>query len=716
MEYNQIFRPDTLSKLNKRSQENLKKMMGDKTLMQTMMSSTKLLQEIMAIEAPYKDQLEQLAIQMAEDMYPIILEDNIKLDAKIVSMGDVNKSLYEIKIEKPGIIKFPLLIKNQNDWSRFIEFYAKSFWDNPNFLGKDSYNNFNEFYLKVMNDRYGPRKLNFPFYVIKKDNDFTSRKSLTPDKIKRSTWGNLSNKLKSIPKDQQEELRPIIKNKTGLFESTPESKRRVINGITQGAALHGTFSFYMFKEYLDAIDDTLVEKYNQLMKEVFGVYDDDNAIAMFLQMIAQGQKMGGGSSKVVINEIKIDKPIHVSKLKWGDWSKLLNNSKPDTLKKYGYQNTGLGNFIMKILTPSQKIQLYKELTKQNLQENNQQSPTIQARAICFPMLVHEIIKGLYELVSLQGFQGTKDQNQAVVDKVDKLENEPHDLRYGKFIYDALNDIYAESGYDDSRIREFFFAEVYQLGDQEFVDFVENALNNELTSSQQSWIKQTLKEIQMDLRDDDFDSTGLDEIKINKPFRKLLLTKYKTDRLSTIGLDYPIEGTLTSENAVFEFFMDFEGVNEEEIYNDFKTLLNNNGITDYNETSLYNGAIVVIKIPLKNIQIDRDLDDFDPDNIYEIKINKPGLNFPIKIRSQKQALEIGEKLKKLGYRWVGNEHFDFKGWPFDPFEEFNIISIGSDGSGDLNGEKILDFKLHDLDESKSPCWDDYKKQGTKIKNK
>jgi len=460
MEYNQIFRPDTLSKLNKRSQENLKKLMGDKTLMQTMMSSTRLLQEIMVIEAPYKDQLEQLAVQMVEDMYPIITEDGINIDAKIVSMSDVNKSLDEIKLK----------------------------------------------------------------------------------------------------------------------ENSPEAKRRVINGISQGAALHGTFSFYMFKEYLDVIDDTLVEKYNQLMKEVFGVYDDDNAIAMFLQMIAQGQKMGGGSSKVVINEIKINKPTKIFVINNDDDRKnfkkiaIKNNwinytgdmasdfYYPDGSKLYlnkdGYIDIVKNNINeIKIDKPIKtwdfkfipkegeriKIPLWylkddifigsggdavtneknqnrysltsirrmKELDGTRKTLNEQQGPTIQARAICFPMLVHEIIKGLYELVSLQGFSGTKDQNQAVVDKVDKLENEPHDLKYGKYIYDALNNIYAESGYDDSRIREFFFAEVYQLGDQEFVDFVENALNDELTSSQQSWIKQILKEIQMDLRSDDFDQSGIE---------------------------------------------------------------------------------------------------------------------------------------------------------------------------------------------------------------
>jgi hypothetical protein len=398
MEYNQIFQPQTLEKLNQRSQDNLKKIMGNKSLMQTMISSQKLLGEIMNIEKPYKEQLEQLAIQMVEDMYPIILEDNINIDAKITNVADVNRSLDE-----------------------------------------------------------------------------------------------------------------------NINESTPESKRRVINGITQGAALHGTFSFYMFKEYLDAIDDTLVEKYNQLMKEVFGVYDDDNAIAMFLNAIAQGQKTGGGSSKVIIKEIKLKNPydknsqeiidlIYDNKIK--DINNILINNNVDILYMFSKDEYDS-------MSQNQRNKLYNDLKQNiinNINENNQSGPTIQARAICFPMLVHEIIKGLYELVSLQGFSGTKDQNQQVVDKVDKLENEPHDLKYGKFIYEALNNIFADSDYNDSRIKEFFFIEVYQLGDNEFVEFVENAINEQLSSSQKKWVDRILKEISMDIRDDDFDSTGLDEVK------------------------------------------------------------------------------------------------------------------------------------------------------------------------------------------------------------
>jgi hypothetical protein len=149
--------------------------------------------------------------------------------------------------------------------------------------------------------------------------------------------------------------------------------------------------------------------------------------------------------------------------------------------------------------------------KPTLFESNGTTPTIKARAVCFPMLVHEIIKGLYELVSLQGFSGNKDQNQKVADAVDKLEHEPHDLKYGKWIYNAINDVFASSNYDDPRIREFLFAEIYKLGDSEFIEFIENAINEKLTNTQQQWIKSTMRDISDDLKADDYIATGLDEV-------------------------------------------------------------------------------------------------------------------------------------------------------------------------------------------------------------
>ena len=140
-------------------------------------------------------------------------------------------------------------------------------------------------------------------------------------------------------------------------------------------------------------------------------------------------------------------------------------------------------------------------------EENEQF-VIKARAICFPMLVHEIVKGLYEIVGTEGFGADTEKNKAIIGAVDKLSNEPNDLRFGKFLYDAINKIYAESDIEDARVRELFFAALYKLSDAEFFPFVENAVNNELTSSQKQWAMGEMKDIERDLRKDD---TGLEDL-------------------------------------------------------------------------------------------------------------------------------------------------------------------------------------------------------------
>jgi hypothetical protein len=329
VDYEKIFSPQTMATLKGRSGQSLKQMLGDKNLRQTMMRSQTLLNEIIQAEDGYRDELEMVAAQMVTDAYPIIDYANIKIDAKIVGMGDLN--------------------------------------------------------------------------------------------IQPGEGGEVS--LEDAPAEAE------------------KAKRRIINGITQGASIRGAFGFMLFKEYLDQINPALVAKYSEILKLSFGIYDDENAIALMLSLLAQGQKMAGGESEMEYDE-----------------------------------------------------------------ENEQF--VIKAKAICFPMLVHEIVKGLYEIVGTEGFGADKEKNQAIVGAVDKLSNEPRDLQYGKFIYDAISALYNESDVDDSRVRELFFAEVYKLIDDEFFPFIENAINGTLKPLQRKWAMDTMRDIKRDLMKDD---TGLDNL-------------------------------------------------------------------------------------------------------------------------------------------------------------------------------------------------------------
>jgi hypothetical protein len=331
VEYDKIFSPNTMAALKGKSGESLRQMVGNRPLMQTMMRSKEVLDQIIAAEEGYSDELEAIAIQMVTDAYPIIDYANIKIIASIGNDMDIEMN------------------PNNEDPSQ------------PDF-GEDD-----------------------------------------PEKMK--------------------------------------AKRRLINGITQGASVRGAFAFMLFKEYIDQINPELVSKYSEILKLVFGTYDDENAIAMMLAAIAQGAKMQGGESEM----------------------------------EYDDEND---QFIIK------------------------------AQAMCFPMLVHEIIKGLYEIVGTEGFGSDKEKNQSIINAVDKVSNEPEDLRYGKFIYDAINDIYISSDVDDPRVRELFFAAVYKLSDNEFFPFVENAINNSLTSSQKRWAEMEIRDIARDLTKDD---TGLQDL-------------------------------------------------------------------------------------------------------------------------------------------------------------------------------------------------------------
>lgn len=330
VDYNKVFSPSTIQTLKGKSGESLRQMVGDKTLMQSIIRSQTLLNQIAKAEAPYRPQLEQIAKDIIKKAYPIIDYSDIEIDAKIIQDGKVS----------------------------------------------------------ISNHKSGDEDNNSP-------------------------------------------------------ENAPDdTKRRLINAITQGASIRGAFAYLLFREALDKMDDSLVEKYSEILKLTFGVFDDEQAIALLLSMLAQGQKSVGGESEVEYNQEE-DKFI------------------------------------------------------------------IHATALNFPFLVHEIVKGLYEILAMQGFSTDKEKNKGLVKRVDKVENEPEDMQMGKFIYDALNNIYIDSDYNDPKIRDFLFTEIYKLSNNDFISFIENAINDKLTFNQKLWIKNTLRDIDRDLKKDATDLDDLD---------------------------------------------------------------------------------------------------------------------------------------------------------------------------------------------------------------
>jgi len=357
MNYEDIFSPETLEKLDSKSKENLRKMVKGMSRLEVAGKMDQLRRAIIWAERDYIDELEDLVEVIVRDLYPIVNQENIVIDGRI---------------------------------------------------GKPE----------------------------EEDEDG----------------------LAGPPEDEDEVELPAS-------PKIMKKRRRIINAITQGAAVKGTFSFLIFKEYLDSIEEGLLEKYKEIAELAFGIYNDPNALAEMLAMLANKVEAKGGESEVEVDRVEDDEVI-----------------------------------------------------------------TIKAWGADFPSLLHEVVKGLYELISLYGFQADQETNKSVERDVDRPEFEPEDLKMGPIIYDSLTKLYKESPYNDTRVREYFFAEIYtQLDDDEFISFIENAINDRLTSSQRRWASDTMRDISDDLKADDADDVLLREAKeYSVEFVNSLLDKWKEE--------------------------------------------------------------------------------------------------------------------------------------------------------------------------------------------
>ena len=383
IQYKDIFKnPETIQNLKSKSVTSRERMLGNERLMQILQRSKVLIDQLAQDEAPYKAELEKLAVDMVKKMYPAIDEFDIEIEA---SLG---------------------------------------------------------------NDQLPP----------------------------------------SSPSEEEEMDFPSIDLPSTDIMNDEVAKRRLINAITQGASIRGALDkpFINFlnevpENLLDSYSETLsgiensVDKYGETLKKVFGIFHDEEALAMFLAMLAGGS---GGGDKGGESEAEFDK--EEGKLK------------------------------------------------------------IRATGIIFPFLIHEIIKGLYEIVSLQGFTKSKKTNQAVADTADKLEYEPEDFAFGTHIQEVLEKLYNEASIRNKISFELFLANLYKEDDAKaFIEFIENLINNKLTSSQKRWALNYMEPTPDEENDEDISLSDLGLEENKKPYKDIEITDKYIIREFNKNID-PIE--------------------------------------------------------------------------------------------------------------------------------------------------------------------------------
>ena len=199
-------------------------------------------------------------------------------------------------------------------------------------------------------------------------------------------------------------------------------KRNIINAIVQGAAKKGHYLFQKpeVKARLDAIDPSLYRDYLGIM-----------AINDFLyftmeQMIEMMSQTGQG----VAGKVELDDNDEEEGEDEG------GEEKPDTV--------------------------------------------IRAYGAMFPILCHEIIKGVEEAKGRYGLPQDQGMRQKVQGQVDLLSNEPMQLRIGPEIVEKIRFALPDEMFEDENkgLINWFHIQLYQIPAEEFLEIIGNAISED----------------------------------------------------------------------------------------------------------------------------------------------------------------------------------------------------------------------------------------------
>jgi hypothetical protein len=122
---------------------------------------------------------------------------------------------------------------------------------------------------------------------------------------------------------------------------------------------------------------------------------------------------------------------------------------------------------------------------------------ITATGLIFPILCHEIIKGLEEAKGRHGLPKEPGLRQKVQGQTDVLSNEPMQLRVGPEIVEKLRFALPDEMYDSSNkgLINWFHILLYQIPAKEFLEIIGNAISedNSKVSKATSRFKEIMKE-------------------------------------------------------------------------------------------------------------------------------------------------------------------------------------------------------------------------------
>jgi hypothetical protein len=158
-------------------------------------------------------------------------------------------------------------------------------------------------------------------------------------------------------------------------------------------------------------------------------------------------------------------------------------------------------------------------------DTNQDPPKVMAKGVIFPVLLHELVKGTYEVIGKFGLPSNPEKQKMVTGYEDTLPAEVWDLRFGPVFWERLLNVYPNRIFESGQrfIQNYLFQKFVMMSAEEFIDLTKmillgNPKANQILDRMVKEISERLRELENEASEED-DDDGLGDINIDDIFNR-----------------------------------------------------------------------------------------------------------------------------------------------------------------------------------------------------
>lgn len=186
----------------------------------------------------------------------------------------------------------------------------------------------------------------------------------------------------------------------------------------------------------------------------------------------------------------------------------LNRINPELLNLYGVLMS-INDLIYWIM-PDEAAQMMAE-TGQGVAgseeiDDTTDPPTIKAKGMFFPVLIHELLKGVYEVMGTQGLPDDPKQAEMVMASQDTLPYEIWDLRLGPVIWEKFMEVYPDELFEDDmrEIQNYLFSRFSALSTEQFFELAKEILSG--SEEGKKAVRAMVDEIIQEIKDEEYEES------------------------------------------------------------------------------------------------------------------------------------------------------------------------------------------------------------------